>query len=55
MFFDQALQNYQAVEKAQPGIERKFSKHIQEIENQFHPDTKGKFATLWPELSFLCK
>ena len=55
MFFDQALQNYQAVEKAQPGIEHKFSKHIQEIENQFHPDTKGKFATLWPELSFLCK
>jgi MoaA/NifB/PqqE/SkfB family radical SAM enzyme len=54
-FFDQALRNYQAVEKAQPGIERKFAQHIQDIENKYHPDSKGKFATLWPELASLCK
>lgn len=50
-FFDQALRNYQAVTQANPGIEAKFAEHIQEIENKYHPDTKGKFATLWPELS----
>jgi radical SAM protein with 4Fe4S-binding SPASM domain len=55
MFFDQALQNYQAVTTAQPGIEHKFAMHIQDIENKYHPDTKGKFQTLWPELESLCK
>jgi MoaA/NifB/PqqE/SkfB family radical SAM enzyme len=54
-FFDQALRNYQAVEKAQPGIEHKFAQHIRDIENKYHPDSKGKFATLWPELAILCK
>jgi hypothetical protein len=54
-FFDQALRNYQAVEKAQAGIEHKFAKHVQEIEDRYHPDSKGKFATLWPELASLCK
>ena len=52
-FFDQALRNYQAVTQAQPGIEKKFAKHIQEIEDRYHPDTKGKFAILWPELASL--
>lgn len=50
-FFDQALKNYQAVTQASSGIEDKFREHIQEIENKYHPDTKGKFAMLWPELS----
>jgi radical SAM protein with 4Fe4S-binding SPASM domain len=54
-FFDQALRNYQAVEKARPGIEYQFAQHIQAIENQYHPDSKGKFATLWPELASLCQ
>jgi sulfatase maturation enzyme AslB (radical SAM superfamily) len=52
-FFDQALTNYQAVTQAQPGIERLFSQHIQEIENQYHSDTQGQFARLWPELATL--
>ena len=54
MFFDQALQNYQAVTEAKPAIENKFATHIQEIETQYHPDSKGKFQVLWPELSSLC-
>jgi hypothetical protein len=27
--------------------------HIDEIENQYHPDQQGKFAQLWPEISSL--
>jgi hypothetical protein len=54
-FFDQALRNYQAVETAHPGIEHEFATHIQEIENQYHPDSQGKFAILWPELEKLCR
>ena len=54
-FFDQALRNYQAVTEAKPGIEHKFAQHIRDIENKYHPDSKGKFATLWPELVSLCK
>jgi MoaA/NifB/PqqE/SkfB family radical SAM enzyme len=55
VFFDQALQTYRAVQEAQPNIERKFAEHIQQIENWYHPDSKGKFATLWPELASLCQ
>lgn len=54
-FFDQALRNYQEVIESKPGIQRKFAKHIQEIENRYHPESKGKFATLWPELASICK
>jgi uncharacterized Fe-S cluster-containing radical SAM superfamily protein len=54
-FFDNALTTYRAVTQARPGIETKFRQHITEIENKYHPDTKGKFATLWPELAHLCK
>ena len=55
VFFDQALHNYRSVATAQPGIEHKFSNHIRDIENKYHPDTKGKFQTLWPELASLCQ
>jgi radical SAM protein with 4Fe4S-binding SPASM domain len=54
-FFDQALQNYRAVTQARSGIEQKFSAHIQETENKYHPDSKGKFRVLWPELENLCQ
>ena len=54
VFFDRALQSYRSVTQPQPTIEHRFATHIQEIENQYHPDTKGKFATLWPELASLC-
>jgi len=54
VFFDQALQTYRAIEQAHPDIEHKFAMHVQKIENQYHPDSKGKFATLWPELKHLC-
>jgi radical SAM protein with 4Fe4S-binding SPASM domain len=55
VFFDQALRNYQSIEKAHANIEHKFAGHMQQIENQYHPDTKGKFVLLWPELANLCK
>jgi MoaA/NifB/PqqE/SkfB family radical SAM enzyme len=36
-------------------LRAEFRKHIAEIENQYHPDQQGKFATLWPELASLCQ
>jgi hypothetical protein len=50
-FFENVLTNLQS----RDDLRLEFANHIQEIENQFHPDTKGKFVTLWPELIFLCK
>ena len=54
-FFDQAVNTYKQVTHARPGIELKFSNHIKEIENIYHPDKAGQFKTLWPELSTLCQ
>lgn len=54
-FFDQALNNYQTIEKAQPGIELKFHNHIKQNETEYHPDKAGKFRQLWPELAMLYK
>jgi MoaA/NifB/PqqE/SkfB family radical SAM enzyme len=50
-FFDQALSKYRAVKHASNIILEQFKKHIQDIETKFHPDTKGQFAKLWPELA----
>ena len=50
VFFDQALQTYRAIQETQPNIKRKFAKHIHQIENQYHIDQLGQFATLWPEI-----
>jgi MoaA/NifB/PqqE/SkfB family radical SAM enzyme len=36
-------------------LRTEFRKHIAEIENQYHPDSKGKFQVLWPELASLCQ
>lgn len=53
-FFDNSLNSYRSVTQTQPDIERKFRQHIQQIETQYHPDTQGQFASLWPELAHLC-
>lgn len=49
-FFDQALSKYESTVVAQPGIVERFKKHIDDIETQYHPNTQGQFAQLWPEL-----
>ena len=54
-FFDQSLNNYQAIQQAKPGIEKKFAEHIKDIETVFHPDKAGQFCELWPELAELYK
>lgn len=54
-FFDRALQNYRRVGAAKLGVERQFKQHIHDIENQYHLDQMGQFATLWPELEHLCR
>jgi MoaA/NifB/PqqE/SkfB family radical SAM enzyme len=50
-FFDQALSKYDSIVEAQPGIVKKFKKHIDDIETLYHPDTAGQFRQLWPELA----
>lgn len=52
-FFTTALNNYKSNTGARPGIEHKFRQHINQIENKYHKDQKGQFATLWPELQQL--
>lgn len=48
-FFDTALANYETVTDSRIRLAREFVKHIDEIENQYHPDSKGRFLSLWPE------
>ena len=50
-FFDQACQNYQ--QPITVDLAPEFKVHIQEIEQQYHPDQQGKFAELWPEFGNL--
>ena len=50
-FFDQALSNYRAVTKEKHNITQQFKQHIHVNETQYHPDTQGQFAQLWPELA----
>lgn len=52
-FFDQALNNYQAVKHDSEDIAKKFRNHIHQIETQYHSDTHGQFELLWPELKHL--
>jgi hypothetical protein len=50
-FFDQALSNYRAITKEQSNITQQFKQHIHVNETQYHPDTQGQFAQLWPEIA----
>jgi hypothetical protein len=52
LFFQTVKSNIQA---ARDDLRTEFTTHIQDIETQYHPDTVGKFAQLWPELATLCK
>jgi len=54
-FFTQALSKYQSGDSSQEHIAVKFWNFVARIENQYHPDTKGQFQLLWPELAHLCK
>jgi MoaA/NifB/PqqE/SkfB family radical SAM enzyme len=47
-FFEQAQQNYQISNNVDLCEELKT--HIEEIENKYHVDQQGNFATLWPEI-----
>jgi MoaA/NifB/PqqE/SkfB family radical SAM enzyme len=49
-FFEQVLQT---LRPHSTNLVSKFHNHINEIENKYHTDQHGKFAFLWPELSFL--
>jgi len=51
MLFDAALQHYQSVTESNPDMIRVLQKFVSDIEDVYHPDTKGQFAALWPELN----
>lgn len=49
-FFESVRQNFN---QSQDDLRSSLKQHIDAIENRFHPDTQGKFAKLWPEISNL--
>lgn len=53
-FFSQALDKYCNNASPTAYIKNKFWNFTLDMENRYHPDTKGQFAQLWPELAHLC-
>lgn len=55
-FFNTAVLSYQQQQSvtANQKISTAFIQHIHDIETRYHKDKAGLFATLWPELNFLC-
>ena len=51
VFFDQLKQQYQSKTETVTTQTTEFVKHIQDIENKYHPDQQGQFVKLWPELA----
>jgi len=54
-FFTQALDKYRRGDQPKAHIKNRFWAFTLGIENKYHPDTKGQFLQLWPELAHLCK
>jgi hypothetical protein len=50
--FDASLAHYQAKQHTNPNMLGQLKKFVDEIEH-YHPDHRGKFAELWPEISNL--
>lgn len=50
-FFNNLLKKYQSITDTITPQTQEFVDHIRNIENKYHPDQQGKFATLWPELA----
>ena len=48
-FFENVLHNISSTDDLRPQLKQ----HVEEIENQYHTDQKGKFVQLWPEISKL--
>lgn len=46
-FFETVLQNLQSKQD----LRSQLRKHTEQIEQQYHPDTLGKFQQLWPEIA----
>lgn len=52
-FFQNALDNLKASSSDGSAWAGIFQQHIADIESKYHPDTRGGFARLWPELQIL--
>lgn len=52
-FFDNVEHNLKNTIATTNSMSDKFLQHIDDIENKYHKDQKGKFAELWPELAKL--
>ena len=51
-FFDHVKPSLSAI-ATDSDVRQDFWQHIEDIENIYHKDQKGKFAQLWPELFML--
>ena len=51
LLFTDALQHYQSIANTNITMLGQLQKFVSDIEDIYHPDTKGQFATLWPELT----
>ena len=51
-FFDNIIESYANSDDTRAAIvTTAFKKHVEDIESLYHPDQKGQFAKLWPELA----
>jgi MoaA/NifB/PqqE/SkfB family radical SAM enzyme len=51
--FSTALEHYQAQTKHKPEQLRELNTFVTRLETQYHPNSQGQFAKLWPELGKL--
>lgn len=51
VFFDTALASYGTVTDNRIKLAREFTKHVNDIENLYHTNSRGGFLRLWPELA----
>jgi hypothetical protein len=51
MLFGAALQHYRSITNSKPDMIAVLQKFVSDIEDVYHPDAKGQFAALWPELN----
>ena len=51
MLFTEALKHYKSITDTSTKVINKLNQFVSNIEDVYHPDTKGQFAKLWPELA----
>ena len=52
-FFEHAVKNMENTPSEPARHGELLKQHVNDIENRYHPDSRGKFMELWPELAFM--